>query len=1295
MNKKEKSNLQKLKEELIKILNINGKNIDGRQLPGLYKLGYTGRSEEKIKNKIDELNEKFKKEDAQNNYQLKTDNYLSLEPKAKLSLEEFNKITEPIINPIIEPKIKKKTKKKIVLKTKKASFKIVDKIKKVNIKVPKMNKIPKFNIDKELDEFNKIYAKKKEEQNEENIKFSDVYVSVNLTIFYKLKDRRNNNTYPKKYDLKIKINIPSKYSNDKKYIEDYLNSSYDLKANIREPFENYTEDNEIQIHKISFINGDELEQDKDEYNLENLDLMMENATYPNMYPNDTVPYEHEEHQCVYGALKHRYGWNKEDLFKIFRDFYYGNNSNTKKNNLDIDIEEDEDEKEKDIKEDFNINSGVSTRMLLHLAKLKDFSLYAFDLNYNLFEKNISRNYNYPVLVYIMANHHLYLITDKKIIARLSNRYKKITNHFTNLFRGDKIDKKDTFNLPIVEDMGTLEIKNYKSVNIMYSDHDLTELHFRIFLDNNDLLMNVRTSGKKIIYMYYEKYDLHLHADVNYQPLLNLDYKKVMKICDNLKIPFKNQSITSIMTDYENMFFGIKRINISKSKKDEILFFQNNKCNICKNELSTKHFDHIKPLSNGGSNEIENIQALCVSCHLDKTKNERETGAYVSLNNSESTYNKITNEIFTSNLTKFWAFIESKDVNISKNYKTKVSIDINKCRRHILLYGKHDYPVYTVLDKPEYYNQIDDIKTGFYFVESRNYMPLRGNGWYSHNMIKYCLENNIINKNNILFKLIPSITLKHNYFKNFINDVVEKLDCIHKQGPNFFIGAFNKINTEITKMTFTTDKKEALNQFFDGNKNNFIEFYEDMLYKIYKSNNIEFNENRIPLYLQILEEETIELHKMESLIIKNGGIVSYYNTDNCVAYFQDNNNLVNEIVNNNYWDDDKKILKYKFEDIEYKQEFNRKSKYIRDDIYKLIEQPINLTTDENIDKDFTELIDLVVSSKKSYSILGRAGCGKSHLVKLIMDRLKAENNIYDFDTIISLAPTNKAALVIDGQTIHKFVASYFDNKKTLTTKIKTLQYIVIDEISMMTEVFYNIFLTIKKMFGVNFILVGDFEQLEPVCDRVGLVDYENSPAFLELCDYNKIVLDKCRRADDELYNLCKNVDSVNIDDFNKNMTMRNLCYTNSKRIAINEICINKYIENKLKKKEITEDDILYIEKLIYDDNSQDLKLTIGMPVISRVNKISIDLVNNQTFKIISIKNDIITLQDEYDDSILIDVNKKDFSKLFYIGFCITIHKSQGQTYNRPYTIHQWGILNKKLKYVALSRGTNKNIINIFK
>ena len=58
-----------------------------------------------------------------------------------------------------------------------------------------------------------------------------------------------------------------------------------------------------------------------------------------------------------------------------------------------------------------------------------------------------------------------------------------------------------------------------------------------------------------------------------------------------------------------------------------------------------------------------------------------------------------------------------------------------------------------------------------------------------------------------------------------------------------------------------------------------------------------------------------------------------------------------------------------------------------------------------------------------------------------------------------------------------------------------------------------------------------------------------------------------------------------------------------------------------------------------------------------------------------------------------INIDKFQEYFYPAYCITIHKSQGQTYDFPYTIHEWNRLNKKLKYVALTRATDIKLINI--
>jgi hypothetical protein len=79
-----------------------------------------------------------------------------------------------------------------------------------------------------------------------------------------------------------------------------------------------------------------------------------------------------------------------------------------------------------------------------------------------------------------------------------------------------------------------------------------------------------------------------------------------------------------------------------------------------------------------------------------------------------------------------------------------------------------------------------------------------------------------------------------------------------------------------------------------------------------------------------------------------------------------------------------------------------------------------------------------------------------------------------DKIISLAPTNKACRKVSKhtKTIHKFLGVSFNNSDSLKKQLEKVEYIMVDEISMIKEVFYSIFITIQKMKpNIKFIFSG--------------------------------------------------------------------------------------------------------------------------------------------------------------------------------------------------------------------------------
>ena len=240
--------------------------------------------------------------------------------------------------------------------------------------------------------------------------------------------------------------------------------------------------------------------------------------------------------------------------------------------------------------------------------------------------------------------------------------------------------------------------------------------------------------------------------------------------------------------------------------------------------------------------------------------------------------------------------------------------------------------------------------------------------------------------------------------------------------------------------------------------------------------------------------------------------------------------------------------------------------------------------------------------------------------------------------------------------------------------------------MMVKDFYSLFTLIKRAFkNIKFIIAGDFGQLPPVNDTWE-GDYENSPAMNQLCDGQRVQLTKCRRADPELFNLCADVESIDISRFiASDETYLNLAYTHRTRISVNNKCMNRFITEHKR-------GTIFIAKDRHNPKTQDVKLTCGMPIIAHTTNKKLKILNSQTFQITKISSETITV-DGGDEPITIKTS--DFHRFFYLGFCITIHASQGETFTEKYTIHDWNFSRfcKKAKYVALSRGTNINNIQI--
>jgi len=819
---------------------------------------------------------------------------------------------------------------------------------------------------------------------------------------------------------------------------------------------------------------------------------------------------------------------------------------------------------------WNIEDGVSAEMLCKICEILGISHYALDITRKCFLKFISPSRNFPALFYYAVDGHMYHITDKDSCKSLLEKSKDIETKLSSTALKEQsflTEKQNIFETQEIHQ--NIEIKdliNYKNCIMIYSLNDLSEKLDEILKIYNYI---PTFSSKKCfitkINFQFQKCNITLVVDPNDKDVCS--YQNVQEFCKIFNTEFKNQSFSQLINDLKKRFFdnSSKRYKFTPVERLE-MWKKEKKCKNCSKGVGIKnfHLDHIVALANGGTNELSNIQMLCVGCHQDKTKAEKENG-YVKMVETESSFNSTTKEIFQSNLCFAYAFIEQiieekdsacifKKMKASKLYH----LDINKCRKNILYFQKHSYPVFTVMDKPEIYE--GDTVAGLYYVETSQHFPMRGNGWYYLPMVEYCLLNNLIKDSDIKYVIKASLSVDANYYNKFIDYVYGNLNNdFSKLAVNGMIGCFKpKIRENWKSLGMTSSANEAYNLFLSHNSN-FIDvrsIEEKDYYNVCNKYLTQKDESEAPIYHQIVELEAIELHKLTEIVKNNHGVVLDLNTD-CVSCIFPNDVFPFQMDEANikgyYYDDAKTLPKYKLENKSTRLEVQKLAKMNR--MVKYDHREMKWTNFQDVDdNNFEPLVKLIVESKKSFHIDGRAGVGKSKLIKDLQKEFTKMQIPFT-----SLAPTNKACRIINGKTIHKFIGC---NSRTTLLGINT-KVIFIDEISMVAEKFYKFFIVLKILRpDIIFIISGDFEQLLPVNDRVGECDYKASPALHELCDGRRLCLTKCRRANSDLFDLCDpaNISKIQKSQFGSAFASRHICFTNKKRIEVNEKMMTSFIQN---------------------------------------------------------------------------------------------------------------------------------------
>ena len=394
---------------------------------------------------------------------------------------------------------------------------------------------------------------------------------------------------------------------------------------------------------------------------------------------------------------------------------------------------------------------------------------------------------------------------------------------------------------------------------------------------------------------------------------------------------------------------------------------------------------------------------------------------------------------------------------------------------------------------------------------------------------------------------------------------------------------------------------------------------------------------------------------------------------------------------------------------------------------------------DFDLDSIELDSIIVNALLAIEneddnifFTGNAGTGKTTLLQIIRK--------CSMKTIVVLAPTGIAAVNVGGQTIHSFfsfppkpLTSNNIPKKISDMKysiIKNVDMFVIDEISMCRadmidaiDEYLRFHLESTKPFaGKQMVFVGDIDQLPPVLatdaekemfsHRYGSHYFFSSNAYIT-SKFNYIKLRKIHRQNDPVFigllNKMKDatIRSTDIEFINskcyKNTPGENaivICSTNSIQQFINKEKVDKLIGKEFTYNASIEGEFNVNNSML----DSVLRLKVGCKVMCVVNMPESNVYNGSIGTVVDLKEDSISvnfkgntvvferrkhasIKYKYDKSTS-QISEEETGSInqfpLKLAYAITIHKSQGQTFENVIIDLGEGAFQPGMTYVAFSR-----------
>ena len=231
--------------------------------------------------------------------------------------------------------------------------------------------------------------------------------------------------------------------------------------------------------------------------------------------------------------------------------------------------------------------------------------------------------------------------------------------------------------------------------------------------------------------------------------------------------------------------------------------------------------------------------------------------------------------------------------------------------------------------------------------------------------------------------------------------------------------------------------------------------------------------------------------------------------------------------------------------------------------------------------------------------------------------------------------------------------------------------------MVSEQMRNAIAHIKQQFGFVFVGFGDFKQLKPVGEEhidfihSWIVKYVFNNTICELTDIHRF--DGSKLLQDA--HKCANGESIEFNDYTNEEHDLALCWTNQAVDAINQKWNKHYANGK------------QLEVNGFKQSKYVLHVGLKLMAYKSNGK---KYYNSEDFTVKSFDDKYMCLLNDFDNS-EINVELK-FTNHFKPMYAMTVHKAQGMTINRPYSIYEYNRMQHDMLYVALTRTSKKEYVN---